>query len=388
MRVLSYFLFGLGSFGFLISAQEEEMVFKPNEYDIQQKRINSWDEEYRAVEIKTPETLPEFLKPIRKMYLAEAAAYMEAAKEYDGEFRYNYTEEIDKHFRLLARYHYLQLEYGEYCLGSQKPAEMEQYRREIQEDITRLALQMLKGCQWSFACCVTHSDIENHAATKQLAALPERPDFGEDSLLRDYLAYMLQERVRCNVDIRTYADLGDKMRASRLFGLVNALADLHYYACNNTLAYELWNEQAEGKKAAAILIQQFDALRHIMFNAMERHLYVPDSYFSGGSMYSPNVEIFYAHQEGFLYRAFNFAAHRKESADTAQTGYMNAESQGSALPAEETPAEPADTPAPEHAEATVTEGNSPFFWLVAAPVWAVLFLLLGVFLGRRMICRK
>ncbi|MBQ8899796.1 MAG: hypothetical protein IJY72_02460, partial [Akkermansia sp.] len=95
------------SVGSLLSAQETEDVFDPNQYDIHQIRIKSWDEDYRAVEIKTPEELPEFLKPIRYMYLAEAVALLEEETDYDGEFRQNYKEEIEKHFRLLARYHYL-----------------------------------------------------------------------------------------------------------------------------------------------------------------------------------------------------------------------------------------------------------------------------------------
>lgn len=391
MRILSIFLLTVCSLGFLLSAQETETGFDPNQYDIHQKRINSWDEDYRAEEIKTPEALPEFLKPIRDMYLAEAVAFLEEETDYDGEFRQNYKEEIDKHFRLLARYHYLQLEYGEYCFGTQKPAELEQYRREIQEDTTRLALQMLKGCVWSSACVWTHSDIENHPVNKQLAALPERPNFGEVALLSDYLNYMLAERAHCNSDIRMYGGAMDDIRAARMFMLVDELADLNFYTSDNTLAFERWSEQALGKKAASILIQQFDALRHLMCNAIEWRFYVPDGMiFYVGSMYSPNVEIFYAHQEAFLYRAFNFAAHRKDATDSAKTEVVNAEPQAPAEPAAETPAPPAEAPAPASAEAPAdaTAGSSTLLWLVAAPVWAVIFLLLGVFLGRRMKCRE
>ena len=389
MRILSIFLLAVCSVGSLLSAQETEDVFDPNQYDIHQIRITSWDEDYRAVEIKTPEVLPEFLKPIRDMYLAEAVAFLKGETDYDGEFRQNYKEEIDKHFRLLARYHYLQMEYGEYCFGTQKPAELEQYRREIQEDTTRLALQMLKGCVWSSACVWTHSDIENHPVNKQLAVLPERPNFGEVALLNDYLNYMLEERARYNSDIRTYGGAMDDIRAARMFMLVDELADLHYYTCDNTLAFERWSEQELGKKAASILIQQFDALRHLMCNAIEWRFYVPDGMiFYVGSMYSPNVELFYAHQETFLYRAFNFAAHRKAPADSAKTEVVNAEPQAPAEPAAETPAPPAEAPAPASAEAPAdaTAGSSTLLWLVAAPVWAVIFLLLGVFLGRRMKC--
>lgn len=391
MRLLSIFLLAVCSVGCLLSAQETEVVFDPNQYDIHQIRITSWDEDYRAVEIKTPEELPEFLKPIRDMYLAEAVAFLEEETDYDGEFRQNYKEEIDKHFRLLARYHYLQLEYGEYCFGTQKPAELEQYRREIQEDTTRLALQMLKGCVWSSACVWTHSDIENHPVDKQLAALPERPNFGEVALLNDYLSYMLEERARYNSDIRMYGGAMDDIRAARMFMLVDELADLHYYTCDNTLAFERWSEQDLGKKAASILIQQFDALRHLMCNAIEWRFYVPDGMiFYVGSMYSPNVELFYAHQEAFLYRAFNFAAHRKAPADSAKTEDVKPEPQTPAEPVVATPAEPVvEKPViPAESPAPTTEGNSTLLWLIAAPVWAVVFLLLGVFLGCRMKCRQ
>ena len=128
-----------------------------------------------------------------------------------------------------------------------------------------------------------------------------------------------------------------------------------------------------------------------MCNAIEWRFYVPDGMiFYVGSMYSPNVELFYAHQEAFLYRAFNFAAHRKAPADSAKTEDVKPEPQAPEEPVAATPAEPVvEKPvSPAEALAPTTEGNSTLLWLIAAPVWAVIFLLLGVFLGRRMKCRE
>lgn len=373
-RVLSFFLLLVGLFGLLAAAQDVEAAFDPNECDMDNQRMEMWDETYRKLDFLTSMELPDFLVEIKTMYLAEAEAFLERETEYEGSFRSVYKAVIEQHFNLLARYYYLQLQYGELCFGSRAPEERAEYCRERRQATTRLALQMLAECIWSSACGWTNTDTGNHPVAQKLAAMPVQPHFGEPTLLKDYLSHMQKHHAICNVDRKTYARALVDMRFSRLRSLIDVLATIHYNTRQNMLGSTRWDDEKSGALAAALVVCQFDALCHLMHHAMEGGLYMTDGMsFYIGTSHTDNRGIFHENQEAFLRRAFNVEA-----------------SQNAETPAAAPAAESAPTPATEAAEAPVAasapaaEGGTPLFWLILAPVGGVLCLLLGLFLGVRL----
>lgn len=301
----------------LCSAEIIEEPFVPKENDLQAQRVQFWETELRSADIRTPQQMPDFLKPIKEMYRKDAEAFIAEHPDYSGEFRCDAEELIDRHFCLLARYYYLQLYYGEYCYGikNQKALAGNQkkswalYKQAVQQDVTRLALQMLKECVWSASCVWTadHETIDQHPARVMLKSLPPAQDFGPVRLMDDRLQHMLDTQAETTADMHTYGSLMDSLRSSRIYDIADVLVQLHLYSYDNTLNNSRWSSEKEARYAAVLLIAQFDAWRALMHNALDNSLYIPPglSVFIGTS-YSATVDFFYSNQEAFLRRAYNF----------------------------------------------------------------------------------
>lgn len=349
MNVIEWMLSLCLSMGIMCQAQENPFVFSPNQYDIQNKRIVDWDENYRTSSVSTPEELPDFLVPVKELYYKEVEKYCAR----NGDALSGCAEElIEKTFELQARYYYLQLKFGELCYGPDDSEALQQYKVAIERNAVRLSLQILNECVW----CGDDDELRDEPSDlqKRIAAMPAYENWGPVDIFRDYAQAKMDVSVNM-VQLYTYANIADNLRSSRLFELVNIAADVNYYACDNTLAGNRWPDQEVGNRAASLIIQQFDACRAIMFHAVEYGLFVPKALsFTVGNRHEPNLLYFYEHQEDFLLRILNYR-NVNPAAEPAQ------------------PAQSAPVAAPS------VEKDQIELWV--NPVCSVFTLLLGLLLG-------
>ncbi len=371
-----FLLMGVAAFGTQNAVADDTDAFNAHEADLQHMRIAAWDEEYRNQVLTTPQELPAFMAPIKEAYLAEAAAFIEREPESTDEFKHEYPELIDALFQLLTRYYYLQIQYGELCYGAEHAAALAEYRKGVENDITRLAWQMLKECVWCDACIWTGGADDSHPVNQAIAATVVSPDFGETLLLDNMLATLLQEKAQNNADLRSYGALMPALRASRLCDIAAVLADLNYYTEDNLLTAAKWGTVETGAKAAALVVQQFDTWRQLMLQAGEGRLFMPYGLaFYAGTMHSFNKDIFYSNQEAFLRRALHWDTYQQSPAAS-----VPAEPQKKDEVASATESAVAATPQPQcgHEAEAVNR-----LLLISVPAWAVLSLLLGLYMGRR-----
>lgn len=296
------------------AAQGEDSTYSPIRYDIQQRRVCLWDEDYRQRRIETPAEIPAFLIPVRESFYKKLEEFCARHEEYAEPLKNEVldTSLIEEAVKVLARYYYLQVQLGEYCYGAENAVALEKYRAAVEQDILRLSLELLRSCYWCSANTPDYSESETpDDLYKQLSALPVYADYGYQSVLEEYLQ-SLNPPTDAPLDdmqvleLNTLYSLRDDMRCSRLYDLANTAAVLHFIMERNTLTGGCWDSQGQGKVAATHIVQQFDTWREIMHLAHERGLCLPRCLTSwAGIAYMPEVGFFLANQEAVLRRVLN-----------------------------------------------------------------------------------
>ena len=351
-------------------------TFNADSFDIQHNRIERWNEIYRKSPIETPQELPKFLLPIRERYHKEAQAFILENQEMSSEFVAIKDELIEHNFLLLSRYYHLQIQYARHCLDTSKsPHALHEYEKSIEKSVTRLALQILKECIWcsdSRFNCIS-SDISNDALQQEINALGGEPVFAPKPMLRDYVEEYVGEQEFESTNIIFYTEeAANLQRSSRLCDAADTLANLHHFAGFCPLAGDGHCTQEDATRAAALVIQQFDTWRELVHHGINNRLFVPIGLsFYVGARYLPELSFFYDNQESFLSSALRlqqFEAHK------------------------EAPHQPSKTIEPPQQIAAENPTSKQDFsiermLLLTTPIWVILALLLGIYVGRRIHAR-
>ncbi len=347
--------------------------FNADQFDIQHNRIERWNEVYRTPQIETPQELPEFLRPIRERYHKEAQAFIDENLEMSREFVAIKDELIEHNFRLLSRYYHIQIQYVKLCIDTSKsPHTLIEYEKSIEKNVTRLALQILKECIWcsdSRWNCIS-SDITNDALQQEINALGESHIFETKPMLHDYVEEYLGKQGLSNTHMLYYtSEAANLLRSSRLCDVADTFASLHHFAGYCPLAGGGHSSKENATSAASLIIQQFDTWRELIHNGICNRLFVPNglSYYVGAS-YTEDLTFFYDNQEAFLSTALRLTQF--------ETANKEANQQPTIIEHPQQIVHESATHAPKR------EINFERILLLTTPIWVILALLMGIYVGR------